>query len=210
MYTKDSFSLNNFLLNLNLDSRVYFRKVTLKKYTTMEKLSIKYLLMLLIAGLFVMNGCKDDDEDTNMMTDTEFMQFAAQSGLFEIQSSQLASQKSTTTEVIAFAQQMVADHTVQSQELDSLAAVKNISLSKTLPAAKQAIVNRLNGENGATFDKDYINEQIASHDETIINFEKAASGAKDADVKAFANKYLPALRMHRQHAATVKAVTDAL
>jgi putative membrane protein len=177
----------------------------------MEKLSVKYLLMLLCAGLFVMNGCKNDDEaDANMMTDTEFMQFAAQSGVFELQSSQLASQKSTTVDVIDFAQEMITDHSVQAKELDSLAAVKNISLTKTLPAAKQAIVNRLNGETGSTFDKDYINEQIAAHDETINNFEQAASGAKDADVKAFANKYLPALRMHREHSATVKTVTDAL
>ncbi|QHT65607.1 DUF4142 domain-containing protein [Rhodocytophaga rosea] len=54
-----------------------------------------------------------------------------------------------------------------------------------------------------------MNEQITAHDETITNFEKAASGAKDGDVKGFANKYLSALRTHRQHATEVKTVTDA-
>lgn len=165
--------------------------------------------MFLFAGFIAMNGCKKDDE-TDVMTDTQFMQFAAQSGLFEIQSSQLATQKSTTTEVIGFAQEMINDHTIQSKELDSLAAVKNVTLNKTLAADKQAIVNRLNGLTGSAFDKDYMNEQVKSHDETIQNFEKAASSAKDADVKAFANKYLPALRMHRQNATQVKGITDAL
>lgn len=175
----------------------------------MEKLSVKMLFLFLFAGFLAINGCKNDDEN-EVMTDTQFMQFAAQSGLFEIQSSQLAVQKSTTTEVISYAQQMINDHTVQSKELDSLAAVKNVTLNKTLSAEKQAIVNRLNGLTGSAFDKDYINEQVKSHDETIQNFEKAASGAKDVDVKNFANKYLPALRMHRQHAGQVKGVTDAL
>ncbi|WP_232064889.1 DUF4142 domain-containing protein [Rhodocytophaga rosea] len=65
------------------------------------------------------------------------------------------------------------------------------------------------GNQDITFDKDYMNEQITAHDETITNFEKAASGAKDGDVKGFANKYLSALRTHRQHATEVKTVTDA-
>ncbi|QHT65608.1 DUF4142 domain-containing protein [Rhodocytophaga rosea] len=70
---------------------------------------------------------------------------------FEIQSGQFAAQKSITVEVIDFAQQMITDHNIQAKEFDSLAGVKNVSVSKTLPAAKQAIVNRLNGESGYYF-----------------------------------------------------------
>lgn len=172
---------------------------------------MKTLLFLLLSGFLIIGGCKNDDEDDpQVMTDSQFMQFAAQSGLFEIQSSDLATKKSTTTEVVNFAQQMIADHTVQSEELKALAAAKNVALPTALPAEKQVIINRLNGETGSTFDKDYTNEQVNAHNETIANFEQAVSNAKDADVKAFANKYLPALRMHRDHATQVKTVTDAL
>jgi putative membrane protein len=144
------------------------------------------------------------------MTDAQFMQFAAVSGKFEIQSSELATQKGNTQQVIDFANHMISDHTMQDQELRSLSAQKNITLPSNLTPEKQAIVTQLNALNGAAFEKQYMSEQIKSHEETVENFEMASKSAKDADVKAFAAKYLPALRMHLDHAKTVKTVTDAL
>jgi putative membrane protein len=37
---------------------------------------------------------------------------------------------------------------------------------------------------------------VKSHENSIDLFEKALNDAKDADVRAFADKTLPALRMH--------------
>jgi putative membrane protein len=146
----------------------------------------------------------------NPISDVEFIQFAAQSGRFEIESSNIALMKATTSDVRLFAGEMVTEHTVQDQELKSLAATKNIALPTSLPAEKQAIIMQLNNQTGSTFEKTYMNAQVTSHDETIQMFERAAESAKDADIKAFANKYLPALREHREHASDVKGITDAL
>jgi putative membrane protein len=165
--------------------------------------------MLLLVGLFTMSSCKEDDE-VNVMTDQEFMNFAAVSGLFEIQSSQLATQRATTPDVVDFANHMLTDHSTQDQELKALAAQKNIALPATLTQDKQTIVNRLNGLSGTAFEKDYMNAQVQSHEETVANFEKASNEAKDADIKAFAAKYLPALRMHLEEARATRAITEAL
>ena len=49
-----------------------------------------------------------------------------------------------------------------------------------------------------------------AHDEAISLYEQASSELQDPDLKAFATKTLPQLRMHREHAVMVKAKTDAL
>jgi putative membrane protein len=167
------------------------------------------VLALLLVGLITVSSCKKDDE-VNVMTDQEFMNFAAVSGLFEIRSSEMAIQKATTAQVADFANQMVADHTAQDQELKTLATRKNITLPGALTEEKQAIINRLNGLNGTAFEKEYMNAQVQSHEETVANFEKASNEARDADIKAFAAKYLPALRMHLEEARATRTVTNAL
>jgi putative membrane protein len=144
------------------------------------------------------------------MTDQEFMNFAAVSGMFEITTSNMANQKATTQQVRDYAAMMINDHTTQDNELNTLATQKNITLTKALTPEKQTIVTRLNALSGTAFEKDYMNAQVQSHEETVNNFEKASREAKDADVKAFAAKYLPALRMHLEGARSIKATTDAL
>jgi putative membrane protein len=175
----------------------------------MSMKKINNIIVVLLVVLVTVSSCKKDDE-VNVMTDAQFMQFAAVSGLFEIQSSELATQKGSTQQLIDFANHMITDHMMQDQELKSLAAQKNITLPATLTPEKQAIVTKLNGLGGAAFEKEYMNEQIKSHEETVKNFEMASTSARDADVKTFASKYLPALRMHLDHARSVKTVTDAL
>jgi putative membrane protein len=176
----------------------------------MKKISLNAFYYLLGLSFLLLSACNKDDDGTPAVNSAEFMQFAAVSGLFEIQSSNLATQKSATTQVVEFAQQMIEDHTVQAQELQTLAQQKNVMLPQSLTAEKAAIIQRLNGLTGTAFDKDYMNAQVVSHDETIERFEQAAANADDEQVRAFANKYLPALRLHRTHAGTVKTLTDAL
>jgi putative membrane protein len=175
----------------------------------MFRKNLNYLFVLLAVGIITISGCKKDDE-VNVMTDAEFMNFAAVSGLFEIQSSQLAPERASTPQVVDYALHMINDHTTQDQELKALASQKNIALPTALTPEKQTIVARLGTLNGANFDKEYMNAQVQSHEETVANFEKASMDARDADIKAFAAKYLPALRMHLEEARGIKTTTDAL
>jgi putative membrane protein len=49
---------------------------------------------------------------------------------------------------------------------------------------------------------------VSAHEITVKLFQKAARGAGDADVKAFAAKALPALEHHLQMARDLKATVD--
>jgi putative membrane protein len=48
---------------------------------------------------------------------------------------------------------------------------------------------------------------VNDHEEDISKFQKAADNAKDAELKAFADKMLPVLQKH--HAA-IKAIHDGM
>ena len=168
--------------------------------------------MLFMPLLFCVS-CDDDDDDgidIGNLSAEEFVQRAAASDSFEIQTGNLALQKSSMTEVREFAQEIINDHTASSQELLSLAQQKNIQVPTTLPEDKQNKVNRLSGLSGTEFDKAFSDEQEDAHEEAVELYEQAAEDLEDADLKAFAQRTLPVLRMHLEHAQTLDDLTDDL
>src|SRR5690242_9906613 len=64
-------------------------------------------------------------------SDSSFLKDAAEVGLYEVQGSKIALQKSTDPQVKAFAQQMIDDHTKASQDLEALASQKGVKLPTT-------------------------------------------------------------------------------
>ena len=59
---------------------------------------------------------------------------------------------------------------------------------------------RLAKENGADFDRNFIDRMVDDHEKDVKMFEKKASDADDPDVRAFAAKQLPTLRQHLSQA----------
>ncbi|EJF07996.1 hypothetical protein O71_23556 [Pontibacter sp. BAB1700] len=174
---------------------------------------LRWRLLLLFVPLAFLVSCDDDDDngiDVPRLTAQEFVQRAAVSDMFEIQTGNMALQKSTMEEVRTFAEQIVADHTASSQELMTLAQQKNLQVPTTLPQDKQAIVTRLDGKTGVDFDKDFSDVQEDAHEEAVELYEQAVQDLEDAELRAFAQKILPALRMHLEQARELDDMTDAL
>jgi putative membrane protein len=140
--------------------------------------------------------------------DTAFLKQAAQNGHAEVESSKLAVTKAANTQVKGFAQQMVDDHTKANQELAALAASKGVDVPKEPSVAQKAKMKALSAADGANFDKRYADSMgVSAHQDTIKLFQKAATGANDPDVKAFATKTLPTLQHHLQMAQDLKNTT---
>lgn len=55
-------------------------------------------------------------------------------------------------------------------------------------------------KSGAEFDQEYVKMMIKEHKSDVKLFQKAASDAKDNDVRAFASRQLPALQAHLDQA----------
>jgi putative membrane protein len=127
-----------------------------------------------------------------------FVTAAAIGDMYEIESSKLALQKSQNADVKKFAQQMITDHTRTSGELKKIASSANLTPPTQLDNRRQGMIDNLKAATGAAFDKAYITQQQASHAETVTLLENQINDGQNAALKQFAQKNLPAVRMHRE------------
>ena len=128
--------------------------------------------------------------------DLAFMNDAAPGGMAEVELGKMAASKAQNAEVKAFGQKMVEDHSKAGEELKQLAAQKKVMLPPdVLPAHKQ-LMEKLSKLSGADFDKEYVAAMVEAHEKDVAAFENVSKTAADADVKAFATKTLPTLKMH--------------
>jgi putative membrane protein len=139
--------------------------------------------------------------------DSKFAVMAASGGMTEVQLGELAQQKASSQRVKDFGAMMVRDHSKANDELKSLAGMKNITLPPAPGEDHMDHIKDLSGKSGKQFDRDYMKMMVDDHQEDISEFEKCSNNAADADLKAFASKTLPILRMHLDSA---KAINDAL
>jgi putative membrane protein len=130
--------------------------------------------------------------------DSGFLSQAAQNGHAEVEASKLAMEKATDAKVKAFAKQMIDDHTKANKELETLASSKGVELPSGPSLVQQGKSKlMLSTADGADFDRRYAESMgVDAHKDTIELFQKAAQSAKDAEVKAFAQKTLPKLQEH--------------
>lgn len=133
--------------------------------------------------------------------DMEFMKKAAIAGQFEIKSSEVALTRGGTPAVKDFAGMMVKDHGAAAAELSALAAKKGVALPKDLDAEHAKNLGALQKtKTGKDFDEKYADLMEDGHDDAVKLFATAADSAKDPEVKAYAQKTLPTLKMHSEHA----------
>ncbi|MFL6665496.1 MAG: DUF4142 domain-containing protein [Rhizobacter sp.] len=139
--------------------------------------------------------------------DAAFLKQAAQAGLAEVEGSKLAVDKAVNTQVKGFAQQMVDDHMKAHDALRKLASSKGVELPAEPSVAQKAKLRLLSSSDGAAFDRRYADSiGVGAHEDTVRLFQKAASGASDADVKAWAATTLPTLQHHLEMAREMKSV----
>lgn len=137
-------------------------------------------------------------------TAQEFATMAANSDMFEIQSSELALQKAQSAEVKEFAQKMINDHTIASRDLMAAAEKDGVSVPAEMSTMHEAKVGALGDISGATFDAKYIEEQVAAHNQTLALMTGYAAGGEGA-LKAHAAKTAPIIQMHLEH---IQALDD--
>jgi putative membrane protein len=135
--------------------------------------------------------------------DKTFMMKAAAGGMAEVELGRLATEKASSADVKQFGQRMVDDHSKANDELKALASQKSVTLPTDLDAKHKATKDRLSKLSGDAFDKAYMADMVADHNEDVAEFARVSKSAKDADVKAFAAKTLPTLQEHQRLAKEV-------
>lgn len=142
------------------------------------------------------------DASPVLVVDTpHFLSQTMSSNQFEIQSSELAKEKSQDKDVLALAEMIIADHTKAGEKLDALLADKPAKPAEpvALSPKHQKMLSQLEAAAGADFDTLYIDIQAQAHMEAIALFRNYAGSGDDQTLVGFAKETLPALETHEAH-----------
>ena len=88
------------------------------------------------------------------------------------------------------------DHTEACQELGELAQKLGASIPKGIDIAKDRTDERIIHTKGATFDRDFVQDEISSHRQAIAEFRREADHGNNADIRTYAKKMIPVLEKH--------------
>ena len=144
----------------------------------------------------------------SMSTD-EFVSNASQSDMYEIQAGQIAQQRSKNPDVKAFAAMMVKDHTAMSNEMKPLIAAAGQKPSPDLDQRRKGFLDNLKGASAADFDKTYIDQQVAGHQEALDLMKGYSDKGSDAGLKGGASKALPKIQEHLDKANQIQGNLSA-
>jgi putative membrane protein len=167
---------------------------------------MKQMIFCAIAiTVLVWSACDDDNDDEKRINETDkgFMINAAYANRAEIDAGQLAVSRSLDDSVKKFGQMMIDEHTTALNELENIADDRNVNLPDTVDAEHRQLKQQLMAMSGYAFDSAYIQGQIDDHQKAISLFESENSNGKEQQVKNYAGKYLPHIRMHLEKANSI-------
>ena len=134
-----------------------------------------------------------------------FAMKAAQGGMAEVKMGQLAADKASSPDVKSFGQQMVDDHSKANDDLKGVASKDGLTLPDAPSAKQQAMYDKLSKMSGTEFDKAYVRDMVADHQEDVREFQKESSSGKNDDVKGFASRTLPVIQGHLDKIKTIQS-----
>lgn len=134
---------------------------------------------------------------------------AAMGDMYEIQAGNMAATKAQNADVKAFAKMLVTDHTAATNEMKPLVAKAGQTAPAELDQRRKGMLDNLTSANGADFDKAYIAQQVAAHEEAVTLHEGFAGSGDNADLKAHAAKVLPKIKAHLDKARELQGKLDS-
>jgi putative membrane protein len=146
------------------------------------------------------------------LTAAAFVRVAATSDLYETEASRLAEQRAQSAEVKRFAERMLRDHGKTTGELKGmlgqLQGVSAQQMPTRLDQQHQALLQQLQGAQGAEFDRLYAQQQVQSHQAAVDLFRAYSQSGDDEQLKRWASQTLPALEEHLREAQQVQRATQ--
>ena len=136
--------------------------------------------------------------------DKKFLATAAQSDQNEIALSEAAESKATNPAVKTFAHKMVTEHKKMTESMKTYAEQWGLTAPTGPDADHQKELDKLNGLNGADFDKEYIAEMVTDHSKALSAFTSEAKDTKDVKFRAAVIKGKTAVAAHKNMAYDLK------
>jgi predicted outer membrane protein len=133
--------------------------------------------------------------------DEKILKDMAMANMAEVEGGKLAQGKSQNSDVKAFAQQMIDDHTANLNEVKALAQARGVTLPTEPDAKHKAMAAKLEKMSGDAFDKAYMKQAgVQDHKTVHAKLMAASKKAKDPEVKALVDKTEPVVAQHLKSA----------
>jgi putative membrane protein len=129
----------------------------------------------------------------------------------DVEAGELARASATNAEVKKFAERMIVDHTGVNKAASELAATLRVTpldneTSRALKSGGDQNLAKLRGLKGTTFDKAYVDQEVAYHAQVLDAIDKTLiPSAKNAELRALLVKVRPAIAAHLEHAKHLQA-----
>ncbi len=180
--------------------------LTLSGEATMNKKQLfLFAGIVAISAIALVSPSRADDGKLTD-SDAEFISKVSEKSHIEIELSKLAVQKATNDEVKGFAKNIGDDHEKALVDLQTIKARKSSDESSTREEQEElnenvkSHVDKFRELSGEEFDREYVQTMVDHHEESIENFDKCVKETKDSEIRKFAEKMLPTLKEHLQHA----------
>ena len=133
---------------------------------------------------------------TSKERDEAFVKEADEINLAEEKIGKLAQDDASAAAIKQFGERLVTDHTKMNKELRDIAQKKGINCPDKLDQKHQQLMDQLVQIEGADFDRAFSKDMVAGHEKAVEKFEAEAKNGQNAEIKAWAEKWLPTLREH--------------
>lgn len=144
-------------------------------------------------------------------TDPQIVGIVTAANRIDIMGAKLALKKTKNDQVKQFAQQMIDDHTKLQGSVNDLAKKLGVkpapsATSKSLHTAAAAEMKKLRGLKGKDFDKEYMDHEVAFHQQVIDAASKVLiPNAKNAELKSALEGAAPMLQGHLDKAKQIQS-----
>lgn len=133
-----------------------------------------------------------------------YVEMAAASDLYEIQSGQLAASRAQNAEVRAFGQMLVEHHTATTQQLTAAATAAGTPPNPTLMPMQAEMISQLQGATGAEFDRIFVRQQVQAHQMALALHTNYASNGDTPTLRTVAAAAAPIVRQHLERARALR------
>lgn len=150
-------------------------------------------------------------QNTPKLTDPEIAHVAVVANKIDIGYAEIAKKKSKDQDVLNFARTMASDHQAVIDQAVALVTKLHVTpqdngVSKSLMADADKTKKMLSSKSGKTFDKAYIDNEVAYHKAVINAVQNVLiAQAQNAELKGLLEKVMPTLKTHLQHAEMVQS-----
>ena len=134
-----------------------------------------------------------------------FVTNLAVANMYELQAAEIAQAKSNNAQVKELATMITSDHTSAGEKLSTTAptAAPDVTIPTALDQRRQGLIDNLNAASAEDFDKVYLEQQVAAHNEVLTLLNGFSDNTDAPALASLARELVAPITMHRDHAQRV-------